>query len=155
MNLWQLWLDAMNDPVAKWVVIIFLLISLILSAIYVAKWFRDLAIGGQDFASSISHNLAEIEKLYAERKISTEEYQRLKKVVPQQLVAKMGRDSTKREAVPQPEFENLKPLNNLNQPGQNQPGQNQPQQNPFNLNQASDDSDEAPVAERPDFKPAE
>ncbi len=75
----QLWLDAMQDPATRWIVAIFVLISVILVAVYVAKWFRDLAIGGG--LESVSH-LSEFERLHAEGKLNADEYQRLKKTIP-------------------------------------------------------------------------
>lgn len=75
----QLWLDAMQDPATRWIVAIFVLITVILVAVYVAKWFRDLAIGGG--LESVSH-LSEFERLHAEGKLNADEYQRLKKTIP-------------------------------------------------------------------------
>jgi tape measure domain-containing protein len=134
MNLWQLWVDAMNDPVAKWVVIIFLLVSLILFAIYVAKWFRDLAVSSNDFTASISDNLSEFEKLFAEGKISSDEYQRLKKAVPKQLAEGLGLPPAKFNSAAQFPVEDQTKL--VNPP-------------------KSSDSDEGSTDETPDFKPAE
>lgn len=83
-------MDALDDPVAKWVVMIFLLTSLVIGAVYVAKMFRDLAIGGGDLTSSAINDISDFEKSYAEGKISFEEYQKLKKTVPKYVVSDLG-----------------------------------------------------------------
>lgn len=92
MNPWQLWVDAWDDPVAKWVIMIFMLTCLILGAVYVAKLFRDLAVEGGKISSSAIADISDFEKSYAEGKISFEEYQKLKRAVPKYVVSEFGAD---------------------------------------------------------------
>ena len=60
-------------PGAGWVVSTFGLVSSILIAVYVVKWFRDLAIGVGN--EPVSH-LAEFERLYAAGTIDEDEFKR-------------------------------------------------------------------------------
>jgi len=73
------WAKVMAVPGANWVVAIFLLLSLLLVAIYVAKSFRDLATGRNEIDTS-SH-FADFEKLRSEGKLDEEEYKRLKEAL--------------------------------------------------------------------------
>jgi hypothetical protein len=82
MKVIQLWKDALSDPVANWVVMIFLLICSILIAVYVVGWFRNLALGRDQ---EPLNPLAEIERLKGEGKIDFVEYQKLKKSAAQTL----------------------------------------------------------------------
>jgi hypothetical protein len=81
MDVVQLWKDASNDKLASAVISIFMLVCLILVAVYVVSWFRNLAVGEE----IESNPLAEIERLRAEGKISPFEYQRLKQVAAKNM----------------------------------------------------------------------
>jgi hypothetical protein len=81
MDVVQLWKDASNDKLASAVISIFMLVCLILVAVYVVSWFRNLAVGEE----LESNPLAEIERLRAEGKISPFEYQRLKQVAAKNM----------------------------------------------------------------------
>lgn len=83
MDIVQLWKDASNDKIASVVVSMFLLICLILIAVYVLGWFRSLAVG----KAEESNPLADIEKLRADGTISQFEYLRLKRSAKESMLA--------------------------------------------------------------------
>lgn len=74
----------MSDTVSYRIVILFLLVCMILFAVYIVGWFRNLALGRDE---SSLNSLAEIERLKAEGKIDFAEYQRLKKTAAQSMSA--------------------------------------------------------------------
>lgn len=80
------WADIMKIPGAGVVLGLFGLLTVVLIAIYVLKGVREMALGGgEDSLNSISH-LTEFERLRAEGKLNDEEFQRLKKAVPQNIM---------------------------------------------------------------------
>lgn len=81
MDVVQLWKDASNDKIAGAVISLFLLVCLILVAVYVVSWFRNLAVGKE----ADTNPMAEIERLRGEGKISTFEYHRLKQATARSL----------------------------------------------------------------------
>ncbi len=86
MNPWQLWVNALNDPIGKWITWLTLLLIMIVIAIYVAKFFRDLAVGESNDGLG---QWSEFQRLHAEGKLSPWEYQRLKATVPKRLADQM------------------------------------------------------------------
>jgi hypothetical protein len=83
----QYWIETMELPGANWVVSIFGLVSSLLIAFYVVKWFRDLAIGVGN--EPISH-LTEFERLYSAGTIDEDEFKQLKKTLPQNMKSEMA-----------------------------------------------------------------
>lgn len=68
---------------ARWIVAAFGLITCILIAVYVVKLFRDMALGsGSDSVNAVP----DIERLRQEGKLNQEEYNRLKKAIPKNLI---------------------------------------------------------------------
>ena len=73
----------MEIPGARWIVAGFGLITCILIAVYVVKAFRDMALGNSQSTTSY---LEEFQRLRDEGKLDKEEYDRLKKSIPQELI---------------------------------------------------------------------
>lgn len=86
MNPWQLWVEALDDPIGKWIIWLTLLLILIVIAVYITKWFRDLAVGGSNEGLG---QWSEFERLFAEGKLSQWEYRRLKSTVPKRMADEM------------------------------------------------------------------
>jgi hypothetical protein len=86
MDVIQLWKDAMNDEVSYRIVMVFVLVCMILFAVYIVGWFRNLALGKNEHPL---YTLTEIERLKAEGKIDFVEYHRLKKVAAETMRAAM------------------------------------------------------------------
>ncbi len=82
MSIWKLWNDATSSPVSNAIVMGFILVSLILIAVYIAGWVRRLALGKDE---EPLNPFAHIEQLRDEGQISQEEYQRMRKLISESL----------------------------------------------------------------------
>lgn len=92
----------MEIPGARWIVAGFGLITCILIAVYVVKAFRDMALGNN--ADTPSY-LEEFQRLRDEGKLNSEEYDRLKKLIPKKIITKTTTNlSEDRASMDEPKF---------------------------------------------------
>lgn len=79
----QFWNEVMQIKEARWIVAALGLITCVLVAYYFVKLFRDMAYGGGIDAAS---DLPDFERLRREGKLNDEEYNRLKKSIPKNVL---------------------------------------------------------------------
>ncbi len=81
-SLSEFWNETMQIDEARWVVWLTLLLILVLIAIYVALYFRNLALGINDGSSE---DLSMFRKLKDEGKLDEQEFSDLKAAIPTDL----------------------------------------------------------------------
>jgi hypothetical protein len=77
----------MEIPGARWIIAGFGLLTCVLIAVYVVKGFRDMALGHDQDSTSY---LEEFQRLRDEGKLNKDEYDRLKKNLPQHLAGSLN-----------------------------------------------------------------
>lgn len=93
------WSEVTQIPEARWIIFGTLLLFLVLIAIYVSTYFRNLAIGGSE--SEDLDLLSEFRNLRDQGHLDNDEYNRLKTVVPEnakhELLRGTGTDEQRQE----------------------------------------------------------
>ena len=94
----------MDIPEARWILWITLLVVFVLVAVYVAKMFRDMAIGGS--GGNNATMLSDFEQLRNEGKLDDDEYQKLKTTIREQTISD---STTGSETKPESENQEVAP----------------------------------------------
>ena len=82
----------MEIPEARWIVWGTILVVLVLIAFYVAKKFRDMAVGGDAGSAEF---LPDIDKMRLEGKLDDAEYQKLKSSMAEQRTQFVNKETNK------------------------------------------------------------
>jgi uncharacterized membrane protein len=84
-NLKQQWLELMEIPGVSWIVYGTLLIVLLMIAVYVVTFFKNLAVG--EYSSGREEDFEVMREIHTRGMIADEEYERAKELLNQQTDA--------------------------------------------------------------------
>jgi len=81
-SLKEYWNEVMEIQEVRWIVIVAGLVTCLFIAIYIVKFFRDMALGKSDDPTDF---ITDCQKMREEGKLDDEEYSKLQKAIPRQI----------------------------------------------------------------------
>ena len=86
----KFWIETMEIPEARWIVAISGLVICVAVAFFIVKLFRDMALGNTEDPAGY---LTDFQRLRDEGKLDEEEYSRLSKAIPKEVLPEVGDQS--------------------------------------------------------------